>query len=108
MQQFHIVILSLQETHISESCMRDLPNRSLLILSGNDDNKSISSEVVFIIAPYARRSIITFIQKNDRMYITKLKVKCEKMILISASVPPNTSNHSVEERQRYFSKLAQF
>ena len=108
MMDHHIDILCIQETRRKISCLQELPNDFLLILSGSDGENDIFSGVGIIVAPHCRRSLITYRQQNERMCMIKLKVKGGKMILFSTYAPPQTIKHSVNERQQFFNELAEF
>ena len=108
MMDHHIDILCIQETRRKISCLQELPNNFLLILSGSDGENDIFSGVGIIVAPHCRRSLITDRQQNERMCMIKLKVKGGKMILFSTYAPPQTIKHPVNERQQFFNELAEF
>ena len=59
--------------------------------------------VGFIIAPEARRSIISYLQCSSRIAAIKVKVEGGGVALVSAYAPPNTKPH--DERQQFYTEL---
>ena len=108
MQACGIGVLCIQETHRKESCVRELCNGFLLILSGWDTNDINYAGVGFIIAPHVRRSIITYCLKSARICMLKLRTFKGKIAIVSAYAPPQTPKHSALERQAYFQELSKF
>ena len=108
MQACGIGVLCIQETHKKESCVRELCNGFLLILSGWDTNDINYAGVGFIIAPHVRRSIITYCLKSARICMLKLRTFKGKIAIFSAYAPPQTPKHSALERQAYFQELSKF
>ena len=102
MQACGIGILCIQETHKKESCVRELCNGFLLILSGWDTNDINYAGVGFIIAPHVRRGIITYCLKSARICMLKLRTFKRKIVIFSAYAQPQTPKHSALERQSYF------
>ena len=107
MIEHEIDILCIQETRHKISCLQVLLNDYLMILSRSDDEADIFSGVGFIIISYCRNSLIIYRQQNERMCMANLKIKGGKMILFSTYAPPQTSNHSIDERQHYFHEFAE-
>ena len=108
MQACGIGVLCIQETHRKESCVRELCNGFLLILSGWDTNDINYAGVGFIIAPHVRRSIITYCLKSARICMLKLRTFRGKIAICCAYAPPQTPKHSALGRQAYFQELSKF
>ena len=108
MMAYHIDILCIQETRRKLSCIQELNNDFLMILSESDGPDDIFSGVGFIIAPHCRRDIITYRQQNERMCMVKLKIKGGKMVLFWTYTLMQTPTYSIDIRQSYFEELSHF
>jgi len=96
MERYDIQVLCIQETHGTGSCAFTTPEGYFVILSGGEPLKEGEREyagVGFIIAPEARRSVLSYLQHSSRIAVLKLKVKGGRIAITSVYAPPATKSH---------------
>ena len=100
MTNMGIGIMCVQEAHIKE-CPYFESDEFLIIYSGCEENQNREyAGVGFIIAPYMKFCVKSFMQLSSRIAILKLRIKGGIATLISAYAPANT--HDFEERFEFF------
>ena len=98
-----IAKLCLQETHDTNSVCTSLAGGYLLIHSGADDNQRTHAGVGFLIAPWLRSAIYSYMQISDRSCTIKIRVSGGKLGIVDNYAPH--SGYDYGTRQRHFTAL---
>lgn len=104
MVQYRISILCVQETHKAESAYFTTADQFLIVLSGSAGLTREFAGVGFIVAPWARQSLISFKQISNRLASVKVRVEGGKAVFFSAYAPQ--SGRPFDERQAFFQMVA--
>ena len=104
MQQEGIGILCLQETHKPKSDYWVSDEGYIIILSGGPEGVRENAGVGYMIAPWMRKSVVSFCQASPRMASLKIRIQGGKMNIVTAYAPH--SGYEYSERQQYFHSLA--
>ena len=102
MKQQGIAVLCLQETHIAGS-FHFIFHGYHVIFSGRPDDKREYAGVGYIIAPWARQAILSFIQVDSRLAGLRMKVSGGNVCILNAYAPHN--GHDFETRLDFFDNL---
>ena len=110
LQQFmknnRVGIIGMQETHKLMSDYYESEEGFLIILSGSSEGSKECAGVGFMVAPWMRRSIISFCQASSRMASLKIRVRGGKLVLISCYAPH--SGYPLIDRVNFFQSVAAF
>ena len=101
MKEFEIGILCMQETHFGDSISFD-SDRFLCVLSSNVQDDREYAGVGFLIAPWVRQSVKSYLQYSSRMAALRVKIVRGILTIISAYAPHN--GYDVDEKSDFFQK----
>ena len=82
-----IGILCLQETHKPNSDYYTSEEGYVIIMSGGVEGLREDAGVGYMIAPWMRKSIVSFCQASSRMASPKIRVQGGEMMIITAYAP---------------------
>ena len=99
-------ILCLQETHKPKSDYWVSEEGYVIILSGGPEGVRENAGVGFMIAPWMRKSVVSFCQASPRMACLKIRIQGGKMNILSAYAPH--TGYDFSDRQHFFHALAEF
>ena len=102
MKRYDIDILCIQETHLSNSEVKDEQGYTV-ILSGADVDSRSWAGVGFIIAPRCRHMVKSYKQVSDRLCTLRMKVVGGILGLVTAYAPHNL--HSLPDRFQFYVDL---
>ena len=102
MRYYNIAVLCIQETHVTAAPVYDIDG-FLVILSGGIEGTIEYAGVGFIVAPWARLSIMCFVQYNSRLASLRMRVPGGNITLICAYAPQSKISYDV--RQNFFTDL---
>ena len=100
-----IGLLCLQETHCPGSA-HFIVDGFLVVLSGRDDGQREWAGVGFVVSPWLRHSVQSFLQFSSRLASISLRVPGGSARFVSAYAPHNGYDSSI--RAEFFHELAVF
>ena len=80
----------------------------LVICSDTSKADEEHAGVGFLVAPWMRKYVISFIRENSRLASIKLRVEDGKINRIESYVPHNGPTYSYLDRQSFFNDLGDF
>ena len=105
MKQENISILCIQETHLSETEYFEEDGFLTFVSGGIYTGNRLFSGVGFIVAPWAKRSIISFKGINDRIACLRVRVVGRILNVFSVYAPHDGIDFSI--RYDFFTSLAE-
>ena len=109
MMDIGLDVLCLQETHWTNTDSHVTDAGFLLILSGvmvTEREELERASVGFLVAPSARKSVVSFCQQSSRMTSLKIRVPGGKINLCSIYAPH--PGKTLDERQTFYQSLAEW
>ena len=105
MMDIGLDVLCLQETHWTNTDCHVTDAGFLLIPSGVTEHDELErAGVGFLVAPSARKSVVSFCQQSSRMAFLRIRVPGGKINLCSIYAPH--SGKAFDERQTFYQSLA--
>ena len=98
-----IAILCIQETRIKASPHYVSEDGFTVILSGSTDVEREFAGVGFIVAPWARSSVVSFLQWSNRLASLKIRVPGGVLGIVGGYAPH--SGYPFDDRQKLFDEL---
>ena len=105
MRKESIGILCMQETHVNGSSYW-LDDGFLIILSGDEGSDRSYAGVGFIVAPWLKHAVTSFLQFNGRLASIRIRVPGGQICLVTVYAP--TNKKPFEDRHAFYSEAGEF
>ena len=106
MRREGINILCMQETHLSGAFYFEVDGFMVFNSGNNDESERSYAGVGFIVAPWAKSSIVAFKSISDRIASLRVKVTGGMLTILSAYAPHEGDKYPFEVRHDFFSLLS--